>query len=101
PAGPLRSVDHRHADAVLHAVRRVEELQLPHDLRGGVIGYPPQAHQRRVPDERSEEHTSELQSLTNLVCRLLPEKSGRKSMSLDAFILNNRYELINRNSTNV
>src|SRR5438093_5206064 len=26
------------------------------------------------PDERSEEHTSELQSLTNLVCRLLLEK---------------------------
>src|ERR1019366_10629545 len=31
---------------------------------------------RRVPGEspRSEEHTSELQSLTNLVCRLLLEK---------------------------
>src|SRR5438093_6168511 len=27
-----------------------------------------------VPTERSEEHTSELQSLTNLVCRLLLEK---------------------------
>src|SRR5438046_8072119 len=26
-----------------------------------------------LPDERSEEHTSELQSLTNLVCRLLLE----------------------------
>src|SRR5437016_10173390 len=26
------------------------------------------------PDDRSEEHTSELQSLTNLVCRLLLEK---------------------------
>src|SRR5437016_8801335 len=26
------------------------------------------------PNERSEEHTSELQSLTNLVCRLLLEK---------------------------
>src|SRR5262249_59336836 len=30
---------------------------------------------RRIPGERrSEEHTSELQSLTNLVCRLLLEK---------------------------
>src|ERR1019366_4363737 len=28
----------------------------------------------RVIDSRSEEHTSELQSLTNLVCRLLLEK---------------------------
>src|SRR5438093_7775243 len=27
--------------------------------------------------ERSEEHTSELQSLTNLVCRLLLEKKNR------------------------
>jgi len=29
-------------------------------------------------DERSEEHTSELQSLTNLVCRLLLEKKKKK-----------------------
>src|SRR5438093_8786031 len=30
--------------------------------------------ERPVPAVRSEEHTSELQSLTNLVCRLLLEK---------------------------
>src|SRR5262249_56880761 len=30
---------------------------------------------------RSEEHTSELQSLTNLVCRLLLEKKKKKSLS--------------------
>src|SRR5258706_2064216 len=29
-----------------------------------------------VPEQRSEEHTSELQSLTNLVCRLLLEKKS-------------------------
>src|SRR5437016_11258983 len=29
-------------------------------------------------DDRSEEHTSELQSLTNLVCRLLLEKKKKK-----------------------
>src|SRR5258706_2544481 len=29
-------------------------------------------------DQRSEEHTSELQSLTNIVCRLLPEKKKRR-----------------------
>src|SRR5438046_8573719 len=34
--------------------------------------------QRRV---RSEEHTSELQSLTNLVCRLLLEKKKKKSIT--------------------
>src|SRR5438093_8681757 len=33
--------------------------------------------QRQV--ERSEEHTSELQSLTNLVCRLLLEKKKKKN----------------------
>src|SRR5438093_2837823 len=30
---------------------------------------------------RSEEHTSELQSLTNLVCRLLLEKKNKKPLS--------------------
>src|SRR5258706_5477161 len=31
-------------------------------------------------DERSEEHTSELQSLTNLVCRLLLEKKKNRHL---------------------
>src|SRR5438046_1990436 len=31
-----------------------------------------------TPETRSEEHTSELQSLTNLVCRLLLEKKKKK-----------------------
>src|SRR3989442_5807362 len=31
-------------------------------------------HPRHVPEERSEEHTSELQSRPHLVCRLLLEK---------------------------
>src|SRR2546430_6387680 len=33
---------------------------------------------------RSEEHTSELQSQSNLVCRLLLEKKNQYSRSLDA-----------------
>src|ERR1019366_3818550 len=33
---------------------------------------------------RSEEHTSELQSLTNLVCRLLLEKKNTAAQALDA-----------------
>src|SRR5258706_11048166 len=32
--------------------------------------------------DRSEEHTSELQSLTNLVCRLLLEKKKKRGTSL-------------------
>src|SRR5437899_6958914 len=34
-----------------------------------------------VLNDRSEEHTSELQSLRHLVCRLLLEKKNRKSNS--------------------
>src|SRR5256885_9674851 len=34
---------------------------------------------RRRPPDRSEEHTSELQSPCNLVCRLLLEKKKKKS----------------------
>src|SRR5438046_4441467 len=35
-------------------------------------------HTAGLADSRSEEHTSELQSLTNLVCRLLLEKKNKK-----------------------
>src|SRR2546428_2531363 len=35
-------------------------------------------------DVRSEEHTSELQSRSDLVCRLLLEKKKKKLMSLDS-----------------
>src|SRR5437016_6481878 len=40
-------------------------------IDGGGHAFQPARGQR---EERSEEHTSELQSLTNLVCRLLLEK---------------------------
>src|SRR2546426_1966036 len=36
----------------------------------------------RVPAQRSEEHTSELQSPCNLVCRLLLEKKKRQSSQI-------------------
>src|SRR5438046_3640435 len=49
----------------------------------------PLEHERLVgpwqgaePQVRSEEHTSELQSLTNLVCRLLLEKKKKKRKKL-------------------
>src|SRR5438093_8816875 len=38
--------------------------------------------------KRSEEHTSELQSLTNLVCRLLLEKKNRTTTTLARQSLN-------------
>src|SRR5262249_59940942 len=39
---------------------------------------------RRARETRSEEHTSELQSLTNLVCRLLLEKKKKNRGSTKA-----------------
>src|SRR5690606_40977603 len=39
-----------------------------------VVGRPRDRHLRCLPTRRSEEHTSELQSRENLVCRLLLEK---------------------------
>src|SRR2546421_7961062 len=36
-----------------------------------------------VRDKRSEEHTSELQSRSDLVCRLLLEKKKKKQCTLD------------------
>src|SRR5438046_6284363 len=41
---------------------------------GAIVPY---YSQRHVVKPRSEEHTSELQSLTNLVCRLLLEKKKK------------------------
>src|SRR5688572_32450707 len=38
----------------------------------------PRLGSRRVKEVRSEEHTSELQSQSNLVCRLLLEKKKKK-----------------------
>src|SRR5688572_31686672 len=45
-----------------------------------VVCYRCNAHHRRFPanpEHRSEEHTSELQSQSNLVCRLLLEKKNK------------------------
>src|SRR2546427_9371124 len=55
---------------------------LAHDV-GGVVRHVghlrPRAQARiREVGERSEEHTSELQSQSNLVCRLLLEKKKKK-----------------------
>src|SRR2546430_12268742 len=56
-----------HAGDALDLRRDPEAAPGPHgDLR------------RRPPDPRSEEHTSELQSQSNLVCRLLLEKKTKQ-----------------------
>src|SRR5438105_10415193 len=46
--------------------------------RGGIDLAGPSVVHQRVDDGRSEEHTSELQSRVDLVCRLLLEKKKQK-----------------------
>src|SRR5258706_1169227 len=48
------------------------------------------------PMERSEEHTSELQSLTNLVCRLLLEKINWQLVLLCVFIRCHATDIVTR-----
>src|SRR2546430_7303518 len=47
----------------------------PEETSDGAVAHPVQEHQ--APAKRSEEHTSELQSQSNLVCRLLLEKKKK------------------------
>src|SRR5262249_57862910 len=60
-------------------------LRRPRLDRGGQVRVAESRSSRRRPRERecrprrSEEHTSELQSLTNLVCRLLLEKKKNRT----------------------
>src|SRR5256885_8836363 len=71
--------------------RRVElpVRRLALDVRGARLHrvgcVEPRVHHGRAKRQRSEEHTSELQSPCNLVCRLLLEKKNiRTSMSSTA-----------------
>src|SRR2546427_7457026 len=72
-------------DLWLHLPLRYEDrtrLTRIEDLRNGV---PAQVEGRVVAVERgmrSEEHTSELQSQSNLVCRLLLEKKKKKRIDI-------------------
>src|SRR2546430_12150848 len=73
PRGQLHEREHPapvpppevHADVVLREPAALERLADEGER---------DAHRDRVHAERSEEHTSELQSQSNLVCRLLLEK---------------------------
>src|SRR5437016_7171764 len=49
---------------------------------------------------RSEEHTSELQSLTNLVCRLLLEKKKQKKKKKKTISKNNKKKDTQRDECN-
>src|SRR2546427_9354100 len=49
------------------------------DARADALGDSSRSVQVSLRQERSEEHTSELQSQSNLVCRLLLEKKKKKT----------------------
>src|SRR5438093_3254535 len=76
PAGPVDFVAHD-IDANFRGGYSVSVADFNKDGKPDVI-----ANSLAVSElawyERSEEHTSELQSLTNLVCRLLLEKKKKK-----------------------
>src|SRR5256885_12067124 len=63
------------------SAREREELELLVSRIAGKIAHPLTTHARASPHDperqRSEEHTSELQSPCNLVCRLLLEKKKK------------------------
>src|SRR6266853_2061782 len=68
-------------DAVFTTARVLELLAQTGTSLGALRSrIPPVAHRTAV--ERSEEHTSELQSQSNLVCRLLLEKKKKKVISV-------------------
>src|SRR5438093_9118367 len=80
------SSDHR--DLHSFPTRRSSDLRW-NELAGFVLrsGNPHRVctgREYRHRADRSEEHTSELQSLTNLVCRLLLEKKNTISVGLPA-----------------
>src|SRR5688572_31256463 len=60
-----------------HAGGRIGRRQALHGPRGTVPGRG--RRPRLASGRRSEEHTSELQSQSNLVCRLLLEKKKKKN----------------------
>src|SRR2546430_7149264 len=59
--------------------------------RGGSRTERPSITGARKRDLRSEEHTSELQSQSNLVCRLLLEKKNQATIMTDADLADATY----------
>src|SRR5216684_5605933 len=88
--GPLRELPPVELDRVIH-LDPPNQLGLIAQTRAdGVIG---EARYALSPDEldRSEEHTSELQSRLHLVCRLLLEKKKPKKILFIKTIKQERY----------
>src|SRR2546425_13138311 len=69
----------------LHDALPISQPPVGHDVPRGALVVPRRGSKHGVHDPtasyRSEEHTSELQSLAYLVCRLLLEKKKKKQQS--------------------
>src|SRR5256885_17016402 len=74
PICPLGETGEHRAARGRDRPRGREPVGSDRDLRGGAA--PPRGRRRGGRRLRSEEHTSELQSPCNLVCRLLLEKKN-------------------------
>src|SRR2546430_11658273 len=68
----------------IRVIEDVEELQADSEVAGFVNRHVEVLHHRQISIKRSEEHTSELQSQSNLVCRLLLEKKNNKLLPIIA-----------------
>src|SRR2546430_12284681 len=73
-------------DIAKYVIRALRPPRTPHEKRSDFpVAYPAppgnQCHLSGKSGQRSEEHTSELQSQSNLVCRLLLEKKKPQSSS--------------------
>src|SRR3989441_9533035 len=78
-AGLLADRDHLYGERREDA-RAGERLPHPRPLAHADLDLAERARDHLVARDRSEEHTSELQSLAYLVCRLLLEKKKRPAV---------------------
>src|SRR2546430_8861517 len=74
----FRSVGKRFGELV--ALRGID-FEIQRHSRIGIVGPPPLGPTIPI---RSEEHTSELQSQSNIVCRLLLEKKNKQLIPIQA-----------------
>src|SRR5690606_41808685 len=71
---PLAQQPLAHTVEIIHPLRCLDRQQRPEDVRQLPLPVRAQLLMALGKTDRSEEHTSELQSRENLVCRLLLEK---------------------------
>src|SRR5690606_9378412 len=79
----LRYLSREQIISISHAMARLNNVKLP--MVSSVIGRFFDDYKEQ--SSRSEEHTSELQSRENLVCRLLLQKKNRSAFGTKTYIL--------------